>query len=140
MAQKEVLFHIIKPTLPLYVKWLKEIQKLLSKPDRWTKEALARDSMGRTVSPTAPSATCWCLSGAVDKVLSKTPAPGIHHKRFVEELYELLYQEQIDSKDGPSRNVPYINDRMGYPVIHRLVQAAPQWLEKKCAALPAQEK
>lgn len=33
-------------------------------PERWAKQAQARDKDGISVSPYDPAATCWCLLGA----------------------------------------------------------------------------
>lgn len=50
------------------VKGLKAVRELLAKPERWTKDAYARDADGARVEATDPRATCWCLSGAITKV------------------------------------------------------------------------
>lgn len=51
---------------------LKGMRRLLSKPERWTKEKLARDKNGRACRPNAKEAVCFCLYGAGDKVAPLT--------------------------------------------------------------------
>ena len=45
---------------------LKAVRKRLGVPERWAKEASARDGDGGAVHPASPSAACWCLRGAVE--------------------------------------------------------------------------
>lgn len=47
---------------------LKALKELLSKPERWTQGAYARDIAGHQVSEEDSSACCFCLSGAMYKV------------------------------------------------------------------------
>ena len=41
------------------------VRELLSSPDSWTQGVFARDQNGKSVCPDDPSATCWCLMGAI---------------------------------------------------------------------------
>ncbi len=43
-----------------------KVKELLADPKRWTKGAMARRSDNFPVSPKDPSATCWCLMGAIE--------------------------------------------------------------------------
>lgn len=45
-----------------------EILLLLDKPEKWTKNAFAKNSEGHWCSPLSNKAVCWCLDGAVSKV------------------------------------------------------------------------
>ena len=61
-------WYVLKPETRIrYLDALMRTHKLLISPNRWTKEAMARDDKGRAVSPWSERATCWCLQGAVDK-------------------------------------------------------------------------
>jgi hypothetical protein len=41
----------------------------IAEPERWTKGAYARDADGRRLSSSNhPSATCWCLLGALEAI------------------------------------------------------------------------
>jgi hypothetical protein len=42
--------------------------ELLSSPDTWCQEALARDALGDNVPPLDPEAVQWCALAAVQKV------------------------------------------------------------------------
>lgn len=46
---------------------LKQARELLSDPKHWIKGTFARDDLGMECSPTAESAKCWCLFGAIRK-------------------------------------------------------------------------
>lgn len=38
----------------------------IAAPERWTKDALARNARGTVVDDTDPTAVCWCIIGAMD--------------------------------------------------------------------------
>jgi hypothetical protein len=42
-------------------------RKLIEAPERWTKGAMARNSVGARVSAYAPDAICFCAQGALKK-------------------------------------------------------------------------
>lgn len=44
-----------------------KIHELLDKPEKWTKDANARDKEGYTIGATNPKAVCWCLYGSMFK-------------------------------------------------------------------------
>lgn len=44
---------------------LQRTKSILSTSGRWTKGAMAKDSIGNHAEPTSPEACKWCLSGAV---------------------------------------------------------------------------
>ena len=47
---------------------LVEARKLIDKPEHWTQSAPARTHCGgMQLPPRSPHATCWCLTGAIDK-------------------------------------------------------------------------
>jgi hypothetical protein len=43
-------------------------RKLIERPERWTKQAWARDAQGRIVLPSSPRACRWSISGALSRV------------------------------------------------------------------------
>lgn len=53
---------------------LKQAKALIDHPSKWTTIVGARDSNGQQVKITDPTATCWCVIGAIGKVMS-TPYP-----------------------------------------------------------------
>ncbi len=46
---------------------------VLSGPKAWTKKAFARNTYGVRIRPTAVSATCFCMIGAIDHVAPTGP-------------------------------------------------------------------
>ncbi|BCJ91804.1 hypothetical protein IZ6_25390 [Terrihabitans soli] len=44
---------------------LRGVRLILSDPKRWTKGSLARTSRGKEVTEVSPSASCFCLEGAL---------------------------------------------------------------------------
>jgi hypothetical protein len=64
---------------------LGEVQALLSNRDKWTSGFYARDAKGDRVSALDVRATCWCLTGAFDKVT------GIDEDNDFFMLYHLLF-------------------------------------------------
>lgn len=50
--------------------YLLRMRRLLADSSSWTKRASARDSRGREVQPSDPSAVKFCLFGAIAKVTS----------------------------------------------------------------------
>ncbi len=48
---------------------LREAAELLSKPDAWIQQAYSRTADGKWCPPTDPDAVCWCVRGAIAKVV-----------------------------------------------------------------------
>jgi hypothetical protein len=55
------------------LKILRQTRELLSAPERWTKEAFARDSPGELAGAQGRDAVCWCLDGALMRSVGGTP-------------------------------------------------------------------
>lgn len=51
---------------------LKAIKAVIDTPAKWTKEVLARDASGRKIRPSSPDAVCFCIFGAIDRVVPNT--------------------------------------------------------------------
>lgn len=56
-------------------------------PTRWTQGANARDANGNKCEPEEPQAVCWCLVGAVTRVVSERIEDRFHHPRVRNQLY-----------------------------------------------------
>lgn len=54
-----------------YLKYMSDIRDLLSDRDRWTQLAFARNAYGDEVMSDSPTAVCFCLLGAVNKIVPK---------------------------------------------------------------------
>lgn len=69
--------HVLHPAM--HQKILLRAAELVAQG--WTRETAARDVGGRKVRSTAPSATAWCVVGAVDRAL---------YELLTIEVYDLL--------------------------------------------------
>ena len=50
---------------------LVKARELIATPERWTKEVSAKDAAGKEVSVHSSSASCFCMTGAVDFVAKR---------------------------------------------------------------------
>ena len=48
---------------------LKDVRALIERPEHWTTEVYARDAYGSEVDAHDSGAVCWCLLGAVSKIV-----------------------------------------------------------------------
>lgn len=55
---------------------------LIDTPEKWTKNAKARNAAGRSVSPAGGSAVCWCGFGALVKVCGPREAENVAYAAF----------------------------------------------------------
>jgi len=55
----------IQATNPVEV--LERALDLLSDPAKWTKSAMAKDAIGKSVQPYEPAAACFCMMGAMER-------------------------------------------------------------------------
>ena len=74
--------------------FVKQIVDLLDDPDNWTTDVFARDSEGEEIGPTSEYATCWCLFGAITKVLDDN---NVSHESsnvfaYIDPLTEVIYE------------------------------------------------
>jgi hypothetical protein len=69
---------------------VKTLTEFYSRPGRWTKETLARDSQGARVEPDSSAAVALCLTAAVAYVYGEEDA------RVTEELLEVI-NEGLDN-------------------------------------------
>jgi len=65
-----------------------KINELLSKAERWTQHAMARDHHGLKTDPKDPKAVCWCLMGAVIKCYESEKGEIV--KKLQEQIYSLF--------------------------------------------------
>ena len=76
------------------------VRELLTDASKWTQKVPARDAEGMVVSVFDPTATCWCLAGALHYCYS-------YEERVV--LYAAIYEELnirsiVDWNDSHSFN------------------------------------
>lgn len=77
---------------------------LLADPARWTKGESARDLRGKEVPPNYPSAVCWCMTGALNKVV-RSPCMWFKSEAVLSaaELLETTVASEITSfNDNPA--------------------------------------
>ncbi len=74
---------------------LRELRKLLAKPERWIRTHYARDAEGRPVGSCDPSATSWCLVGGWHRVTAKYYGDELEYQD--ENLYDLFKRHGIRS-------------------------------------------
>jgi hypothetical protein len=60
----------------LVVDVLRRAERVLRDPRRWTTGVYARDASGTWVGGGSPSATCWCLDGALRKAVREVLVPA----------------------------------------------------------------
>lgn len=73
------------------IETLEAVRELLAVPERWTQMAMARDAKGVPINPHSPSATCWCLAGALDVAIAWTPK---------QEVYPVLDATLLNPEEG----------------------------------------
>lgn len=72
---------------------LKEIEDLLSVPERWTKGYYAKTASGLNVSADNPQAVCWCIYGAIEKVCTRHSEEDKYLMRCIGEAITIKRQK-----------------------------------------------
>jgi hypothetical protein len=67
---------------------LEKVRELLSDPNRWTKNTMARDKYNTAVSVYSPEATKFCLAGACHRVAGNYNAG----EKLIEKIRARLYE------------------------------------------------
>lgn len=57
-------------------------RELISVPERWTRGSYARDIDGRQRGAKSDYATCWCASGAIERVAGDATFFGLQDKAW----------------------------------------------------------
>lgn len=63
---------------------LDALDALFSGPEKWTKGTWARDADGQGVWSGDPTAICWCLSGAINKIGCGRPQAAANLREVIE--------------------------------------------------------
>jgi hypothetical protein len=88
------------------------VRKLLGRRSRWTKFAMARNTLGVVVSPLDEAAVSWCLLGAMHKVTG---------------LAESRYMDLVGAFDATKPSISYygpFNDDSTHKEILELIDLA----------------
>lgn len=97
-----------------YIDALKSMDKLLSDPKKHTVAAMARDKDGKIVPPTAKNAACWCLIGALRKVM------GVQDQEFYgDKSYVLAVKRMTKALPG---GILRFNDLQGYTGVKKFLR------------------
>jgi hypothetical protein len=104
---------------------LQQTRELLSKPQRWTRGTLARDSRGLPVSPESPRACRFCVMGALYRVTNSPTRDYTGAPDPVRAVYDaLLRQMPLDEHDRPAIYPSVVNDVQGRGAVLSLLDRA----------------
>jgi hypothetical protein len=98
---------------------LEGVKALLLDPTKWTQAGhMALKEDGEWVDPTSPEATCWCLYGALIKIMMAVIPDRKEYEAIasvvVETLYDVIGSSAVLWNDNPStkhEDVLYILDK-----------------------------
>lgn len=79
---------------------LLKVRERLSIPDRWCKEENAKNTLDEKVACNSPSATCWCINGAI----------SVESSAMVGPLYILLNDKIIKHTNNKYTSYMRFND------------------------------
>jgi hypothetical protein len=79
-----------------------KVYELLAKPESWTKKAPARNKHGKEVNASYSEATCWCLAGAICKLIEEVKIRASIYKQIHKEI-DSEYTSTVDWNDAPER-------------------------------------
>src|SRR3546814_3801930 len=99
---------------------------VIADPINWTKESLSRTSAGDEIWPTDDTATCWCLGGALLKVVDAPNSNEIDERYRI--AREFLTREigNGDTPDSEFEDFGECNDAEEPNVLH-------PWLDRTIA-------
>ena len=95
---------------------LRKALATLEDPVRWTQGARARDDRGRPVSPSHPSAVCWCMESAV--------AMACNPYGVLPPYFMYLLDEVAAEEFGHDYGAPLFNEHYGHDSIIALLKLA----------------
>jgi hypothetical protein len=77
--------------MTIYKDQFEAVYQLIEKPERWTKGWFARTEAGEKVAPRDPRAVCWCVEGALCKILNlpTITTAGVDARNELECAYDL---------------------------------------------------
>lgn len=91
---------------------LKAVRALIESPDRWTRDAFARDRAGKRIDPRKPFATCFCIIGAWRRAARHAPAhERVSALRALERATPNLLMPETYNDTAEHRDVLALLDR-----------------------------
>ena len=91
---------------------------LIEPVDRWTTRASARNRNGQPTAPDDPEACCWCVTGAVERIVADLGVDDAILFAVIERL-----GNSAEALFG-TRAIGFINDREGHEAVRRLFEHA----------------
>lgn len=104
---------------------------VIADPAHWTRHALARTSARNEVWPTDETATCWCLGGAILKVIEAPKYRDFGDRFRIAREYLNREFGDGDMPDAKFKNFGAFNDKH----THSELLA---WLDRKIDEVPAE--
>lgn len=105
------------------------VLEYLNSPDRWTRGSFARDSLDEPIYYRDAKATCWCLHGAIMRVVSeKLPigegrtAAEVYLSYHIREAAEELLGKKVDT-------ITTFNDNHTYEEVLSVLRATKEKLK-----------
>src|SRR3546814_7719619 len=80
---------------------------VIADPINWTKESLSRTSAGDEIWPTDDTATCWCLGGALLKVVD---APNSNEIDDRYRIARAFLDREFGNGDTPDRSEEHTSE------------------------------
>ncbi len=118
---------------------LRDVQKVLSDPEKWTTGEYARDSAGRETDPGDKLAVCWCGQGAVYACGMARGMPTF--RQLVRDEWKgldwakplLEFLDTVGARRG-FKGLLDANDTGGREVVLSIIESAIAELESPCVA------
>ena len=95
---------------------LRDVRLLLADPKAWTQDSLARGIFGNPCHHSDPYASCWCLTGAIDRVAQQmkqwilaTDLPA--HNAMYHAARDAITDAITDAIPGEKLQLASFNDR-----------------------------
>ncbi len=93
-------------------------EEILTSPERWTTDAMARDVDNGVIDVMSPRATCWCLIGAMRKAVNWE----VWNHEYG--LAAALLNNAIKVIAGREMERHHFNDEMGYDKVKEAIALA----------------
>ena len=81
----------------------KQLYDFFDSTEKWTQQAFARNAAGLGIDPFDPSATCWCLLGAAEK-LNLTCPPDLSWQEFINRFHKVTTTSMVAFNDTTNFN------------------------------------
>lgn len=97
---------------------LARVKARIQDPAHWTQGELARNFKGQVAAPRAPTATCWCLVGAIGKELNT------HYRNCLSSGERDVILDAIAQEQGYRVEIPQYNDTHSHAEVLNILDNA----------------